>query len=65
MINERSLKIFYEVANKLNMTEAADNLYISQPAVSQTIRELETEFEVRFFDRIGKRFVKEFSEDEL
>lgn len=55
MINERGLKIFYEVANKLNMTEVADNLYISQPAVSQTIHELEKEYEVKLFDRIGKR----------
>jgi len=55
MINERSLKIFHEVANKLNMTEVADNLYISQPAVSQTIHELEKEYEVKLFDRIGKR----------
>jgi DNA-binding transcriptional LysR family regulator len=55
MLNERSLKIFYEVATKLNMTEAAGNLFLSQPAVSQTIRDLETEYKVRFFDRIGKR----------
>ncbi|TCL76856.1 DNA-binding transcriptional LysR family regulator [Hydrogenispora ethanolica] len=54
-MNERSLRIFYEVATRLNMTEVAENLAISQPAVSQTIRELETEFEVRFFDRIGRR----------
>ena len=54
-MNERKLKIFYEVATQLNMTEAAEKLYISQPAISQTIRELETEFEVKFFDRIGKK----------
>ncbi len=54
-MNERSLKIFYEVATKLNMTEAADNLYISQPAVSQTIRELEAEYDVKFFDRLGRK----------
>ncbi len=55
MINERNLKIFYEVAKRLNMTEAADALRISQPAVSQTIRELEQEYGIRLFDRIGRR----------
>ncbi|MCL6591771.1 MAG: LysR family transcriptional regulator [Firmicutes bacterium] len=54
-MNERNLKIFYEVATKLNMTEAAGNLFMSQPAVSQTIRDLETGYDIRFFDRIGKR----------
>ena len=34
-------KIFYEVAKKQNITVAAENLCISQPAVSQTIKQLE------------------------
>ncbi|MDK2919414.1 MAG: hypothetical protein PWQ37_2147 [Candidatus Petromonas sp.] len=54
-MNERKLRIFYEVAVKLNMTEVAKKLYISQPAVSQTIKEIEEEFGVKFFDRIGRK----------
>lgn len=54
-MNERKLRIFYEVAEKLNMTEVAEKLYISQPAVSQTILELENELEVKLFDRINRR----------
>jgi DNA-binding transcriptional LysR family regulator len=54
-MNERQLRIFYEVANRLNMTEAAEFLYISQPAISQTIKELEIEYGVKFFDRIGRK----------
>lgn len=54
-MNERQLKIFYEVATRLNMTEVANCLYMSQPAISQTIKELESEFGVKFFDRIGKK----------
>lgn len=54
-MNERKFKIFYMVATELNMTQAAAKLYLSQPAVSQTIHELETEYEVKFFDRIGKK----------
>jgi DNA-binding transcriptional LysR family regulator len=54
-VNERKLRVFYEVATKLNMTEVANQMYISQPAISQTIRELENDFGVQFFDRIGKK----------
>ncbi|MBO0544397.1 LysR family transcriptional regulator [Clostridium botulinum] len=54
-MNERKLRIFYEVAEKLNMTEVAEKLYISQPAVSQTILELENELGVKLFDRINRR----------
>ncbi|MGI6685849.1 MAG: LysR family transcriptional regulator [Bacillota bacterium] len=54
-MNERKLRVFYEVATKLNMTEVANQMFISQPAISQTIRELESDFGVQFFDRIGKR----------
>lgn len=54
-MNERKLRIFYEVATRLSMTEAANNLYVTQPAISQAIKELEIEFGVNFFDRIGKK----------
>lgn len=54
-MNERKLRVFYEVATKLNMTEVANQLFISQPAISQTIRELENDFGIQFFDRIGKK----------
>lgn len=56
-MNERKLKIFYEVAKTLNMTEVAKNLYISQPAVSMVILELENELGVKLFERIGKNFI--------
>lgn len=54
-MNERQLKIFYEAATKLSMTEAANILFMTQPAVSQTIKELENEYGIKFFDRIGKK----------
>lgn len=37
------------------MTEVAEKLYISQPAVSQTIHELEEYLSVRLFDRMGRK----------
>lgn len=54
-MNDRKLRIFYEVAKHLNMSEVAQNLYISQPAISQAIHEIENELQVKLFDRIGKR----------
>lgn len=54
-MNDRQLKIYFEVATRLNMTEAAKNLSMTQPAISQTIKEIEAEYQEQFFDRIGKK----------
>lgn len=51
----RKLKIYYTVAEKLNMTEAAKELYISQPSISQAIRELEERLGVKLLERMGKK----------
>ncbi len=53
-MNIRQLELFMTVAEVENMTEAAERTYISQPAVSQTIQELEKEIGVRLFDRPGR-----------
>jgi len=54
-MNERKLRIFYEVSKELNMTKAAEKLYVSQPSISQAINDLENDLSVKLFDRIGKR----------
>ena len=54
-MNFRKLKIFYETAQYLNMTKVAKEMYISQPSISQSINELESELDVKLFDRIGKK----------
>ena len=43
------------VDNNLNVSEAADSLYTSQPGVSKQVRQLEDELGVRVFVRTGKR----------
>ncbi|MGG5318622.1 LysR family transcriptional regulator [Enterococcus sp. AZ072] len=53
-MNIRQLELFMVVAEVGNMTEAAERAFISQPAVSQTIQELEKEIGVRLFDRPGR-----------
>lgn len=54
MDNLNKYKIFYEVAKEGNITRAAEKLYISQPAISQTIKTLEEELGVPLFIRNKK-----------
>lgn len=54
-MNNRHMKIFVQVYEKLSMTLAAEALYISQPSVSQAIKELEEYYGVRLFERYPKR----------
>lgn len=52
----RHLKIFLAICeNGCNTTKAAEALYITQPAVSLAIKELEQNYGVILFDRIGRR----------
>ena len=54
-------KTFYEVAKAENVSKAARILLISQPAVSKSIKKLETSLGVKLFDRttIGLNLTKE------
>ncbi len=49
------LKVFHSVASNLSFTKASNELFISQPAVTKHIKELESEFEVKLFNRIGNK----------
>lgn len=51
----RHLRIFIAVAETKKMSLAAKKLYISQPTVSQAIRELEEHYGVRLFERLSKK----------
>lgn len=44
-------KVFYTVANTGNISKAAQELYISQPAISKSIRKLEQSLDVTLFSR--------------
>ncbi len=49
------LRVFLAVVEYLHFTRAAEALYISQPAVSAAIQNLEEQYGVRLFHRIGRQ----------
>lgn len=49
------LMVFQSVARNLSFTKAANELFITQPAISKHIKELESEFGVKLFDRVGNK----------
>ena len=51
----RHLRIFIAVHDELNMTAAANKLFMTQPAVSQAIKELEDYYGVLLFERLSRR----------
>jgi DNA-binding transcriptional LysR family regulator len=49
------LKVFHTVAKRLSFTKAATDLFITQPAVTKHIKELEQYFKVQLFERNGSK----------
>ena len=57
MTNLNLFRIFCEVAKTGNITKASENLYVSQPAISNAIKELESELGGQLFVRQNKGVV--------
>lgn len=51
----RQLEVFLAIAHQQNVSKAAQALNLSQSAASSALKELEEQFDVLLFDRIGKR----------
>ncbi len=51
----RQLQIFLAAAHFENITRAADSLSMSQSAASSALKDLELQFDIQLFDRVGKR----------
>jgi len=51
----RQLEVFLATAHHENITRAASELAMSQSAASGSLKELEDQFGVQLFDRVGKR----------
>lgn len=54
-MNFDQLRVFLSVAHHLHFSRAAEELYISQPAVSASVAKLEHRYGVKLFHRIGRR----------
>lgn len=51
----RQLQVFEKVASHLNYSRAAEELYLSQPAVSMQIKQLEGHIGLALFEQMGKK----------
>jgi len=51
----RQLKVFQSVARHLSYTKAANELHLSQPAVSMQVKQLEEKVGLALFEQIGKK----------
>ena len=49
------LKVFQSVAKNLSFTKASQELFVSQPAITKHIQELESTYQARLFDRQGSK----------
>lgn len=54
-ISLRQLRVLEAVARHLSFTRAAEEMHLSQPAVSMQIRQLEEEFGLPLFEKLGKQ----------
>jgi DNA-binding transcriptional LysR family regulator len=61
----RRLRLFLAVVDEGGMTRAAEAAHVSQPSVSQAIRELEDELRTPLFHRVGRRVVLTAAGDAL
>ena len=51
----RQMKVFVSVARNLSFTRAAQELHLTQPAVSQQVKLLEEEVGLPLFEKIGRK----------
>lgn len=51
----RHLKVFVCVCKHSSITKAAEELFVAQPAISNTISEIEKHYNIILFDRINQR----------
>ena len=54
-MSDRRLQVFHAVAGVSSFTRAAEQLHMTQPAVTHQIRQLEEELGTRLFDRANNR----------
>ncbi len=65
MLELRELRNFVAVAERLNVSQAAEVINLSQPALSRQIQGLERKLGVALFERVGKRLILTAEGDDL
>ncbi|MGZ8219040.1 LysR substrate-binding domain-containing protein [Methylomagnum sp.] len=61
----RQLKVFERVARRLSFTRAAEELFLTQPAVSMQIKQFEESVGLPLFERLGKKIYLTRAGEEL
>ncbi len=56
-MNLNQLKIFYFAVKAKNLSAAAEQLFITQPAVTKGIQRLQEHYELKLIDYVGKKLV--------
>jgi len=56
-MNHSQLKAFHAVATHGSFTAAAEKLHVSQPTVSDHVRALEERYQIRLFERNGRKVI--------
>lgn len=56
-MNLNQLKIFYLAAKRGNLSVAAQELFITQPAVTKGIQRLQEFYDIKFIDHVGKKLI--------
>lgn len=64
-INQLQVQQFLTIVRHMNMSRAAKELYISQPALSQSINRLEEELGVELFYREGNKLILSYAGERL
>jgi DNA-binding transcriptional LysR family regulator len=54
-MNFHQLQCFYEVARSASFSRAAQKLFLTQPAVTWQVKNLESFYDLKFFERAGKK----------
>ena len=65
MISSKQIQIFYEIYKRGSITSAAQEMQVSQPAVSKTLATIEKNLGFQLFQRKGKRLNPTMAADEL
>ena len=55
MLNFNQLRVFYQAAKRLNFTVAANELFITQPAVTYQVKSFEEYCDLKLFKKKGRR----------